>query len=85
MCIRDSSNALAETVADYLGKKLRNAGIQSGGIGVTVGNLSVSHEKEEAFQQYMANRYPEFTILDIAEEGMDPVSYTHLDVYKRQL
>ena len=65
------SNALAETVADYLGKKLRNAGIQSGGIGVTVGNLSVSHEKEEAFQQYMANRYPEFTILDIAEEGMD--------------
>ena len=64
-------SAAAEMVADYLGGKLRNAGIQSGGIGVTVNNLFVSHEDAETFQQYMSEQYPEFTVLDMSAEGYD--------------
>ena len=46
-------------------------------------NLSKGYKQRVGLAQAVLG-YPEIIILDEPTVGLDPVSYTHLDVYKRQ-
>ena len=81
MCIRDS----------YRAEKSRNSATGGSGIGLSIvkkiiedhgGKIwATSKESSGTTMYFVIRKYQEVP----NEQNIDPVSYTHLDVYKRQL
>ena len=62
----------------------------SGSAGSASGSAAASTPSETVTLKVAASPTPHAEILNavkgvLAEQGIDPVSYTHLDVYKRQM
>ncbi len=63
----------AQYAAEFIGQALRDRGVLSGSIGLTAFGTGVTSTMDlHMFIAYMQERYPEYVILDVRFEAMDP-------------
>ena len=65
------NDAIEVAAADYLGRKLRSAGVQSGSVGMSVVSLNITHNDLHAFRNHFEEQYPEYTLLDLIGIGAE--------------
>ena len=94
----EGSRRLCYVGCDYLKSGRTACGILGiatdgkGRVGIATGSVKIlgHNQRIRGFYETQKKRFPELNILDIVETeddkatGYTPVSYTHLDVYKRQ-